>query len=119
MGMGGMGGMKFGGPRGGGQQQGGASASQFMKTLNAPPGAGPGGIKPPPMGLDASMLGGAEPEEGKKKKGVHTRTEFVILFVWKEPWSELMSKEEGAPPTSAPPASPGGLGGMNMGSGVR
>ncbi|HEV3081531.1 MAG TPA: type IV pilus assembly protein PilM [Gemmataceae bacterium] len=108
----------FGGPRGGQRQGGGGvNPDKFMKMMQ-PSMGGQGNTMRPPTGFggpdSTGMLGGAEPDEGKKKKGVHTRTEFVILFVWKEPLSaELLSKEEGA--AAAPAPSGIGLGGMNMG----
>ena len=77
-------------------------------------------MRSPMMPGDArGMLGGAEPEEeGKKKKGVHTRTEFVILFVWKEPRpsDKYLPEDTGAAPSTAP-AGFGGAGGMTMGGG--
>jgi hypothetical protein len=56
----------------------------------------------------------SQPEEEKKRKGVHRRTEFTILFVWHEPTpsDELMPPEDTAAPAG------GGVGmGMGMGMG--
>src|SRR5207253_7452303 len=87
-----------------------------LQTMTGPAAGMP---KPPltPRGIPG-MLGAAEPEEeGKKKKGVHTRTEFVILFVWKEPRpsDKYLPEDTGAAPSTAPAGL--GTGGMTMGGG--
>ena len=74
---------------------------------------GGGGIMPGGGGADGMAPGGADTtEDGKKKpKGGHKRTEFIVVFIWKEPRpsDEFMPKEPEAAPAS---------GGMTMGTGM-
>jgi hypothetical protein len=113
MGMGmGMGGIRMG--QGG---QGGMAAQSKQMTMPQM-GAGMAGRSGFGLPMGGTGFPGAamsQPEEEKKKKGVHRRTEFVILFVWREPTKfsdDLMPPEDTAAPAS------GGTGmGMGMGMG--
>ena len=96
------------------------------KPLSANMGGGGGG-----NGAFAGQPSGAGSDLGKSKTPAagssgHTRTEFVVLFVWKEPTpSDSLRGEDdkaappagGAPPQSgtAPPGMPPGVGGMRPG----
>jgi len=105
-GMGGPGGRNMGGPGGSGRKP----------TLNVP-GTGVPGTLSGNRGGSPSTTTPADPQ--KAKKGSHTRTEFVVLFIWREPrpsdrlLPKIPAGEQGA--TGGTGKTLGGLGGMNMG----
>jgi hypothetical protein len=70
---------------------------------------GGGGSGWQPLAGGASVGGGSAPQSGS----LHTRTEFVLLFVWKEPTpSDALRGDTGAPPAGqqAPGGKAGGFG---------
>ena len=92
-----------------------AQTQQFQMAPGMAGGMGGRGAFGLPQMPGFQGAGMSQPEEEKKKKGVHRRTEFIILFVWREPTKfsdDLMPPEDTAAPSS------GGTGmGMGMGMG--
>jgi type IV pilus assembly protein PilM len=128
------GGGGFGGGMGSGPKMPGPMSAMGMKgssgKIQMPSGmgqmrgarGGPGG-SPMSGQLLASPKGGgmatpgAGPEDPTKKKARHTRTEFVITLVWREPTPSDALIEE-SPEDAGAPAT-GGFGGKNMLSGFK
>jgi hypothetical protein len=116
----------MGGPRGGmsamgmppgvgsaGGPRGGLPALPQGGSGNGPRGGLPGiGDEPgQPMGQDTNI---------QRKKGVVYRTEFIILFIWKEPTPSdalLPPDEAPAAPAGGGMMMPGGRGGAGMAPG--
>jgi type IV pilus assembly protein PilM len=111
-----------GGPAGGGMGLGGKNIGPMMNAIGAAkrgarmeggPEFGPGGPRfgaGRSGGMPMAMGGVAQPggdgslpnEESKAKKGRHTRTEFIILFIWKEPTpSDLLLPSDEATDTQS------------------
>jgi type IV pilus assembly protein PilM len=98
----------------GGISRGGGGGDPGMggRTGPRPGGGGPPPMGPPPgapagSGSWASLVGGSTsaPVGGS---GTHQRTDFTIVFFWKEwtPSDSLRGMEGDAPPTPAPPGAP-------------
>jgi type IV pilus assembly protein PilM len=90
-----LGGMPAGGPRGG------------------TPGAGPIGGVPGMIGGGPGMIGGGPGTGATKGTAKHSRTEFVILFIWKEPTPSDalrggLEPPPGTTPTGGIPGAPPG-----------
>jgi type IV pilus assembly protein PilM len=74
-------------------------------------GFGTSGSAMPSMGVYSNQPG---PKTTAPSSSNHQRTEFVVLFIWKEPTpSDALRGDDGLPPKPVtPPAVPGVLGGM-------
>jgi hypothetical protein len=94
-----------GGPGGGGGAATGGGSRESWQPLSASlqGSGGPGG-----PGVAFPRPGGSGPAETSRGPSNHTRCEFVILFVWKEPVVDL-NPDAGA--VGGPPSGPGGPGG--------
>jgi type IV pilus assembly protein PilM len=88
--------------------QGGASIG-LPGLKNAAAALRGGGMEP----NTPSLPGSPEAEAKKKHVGKHIRTEFVIMFVWREPYSPLMQKamEAEGGGSGGNPTAPGSFGG--------
>jgi type IV pilus assembly protein PilM len=102
---------------GGEQRSGGGSGGFGVPPAAGGSGSGSGGMRIPSPGGGGSSPGSTPPggmgvgESGSSeaaKRGNHDRTEFIVLFIWREPTpSDALMK-----PVEETPAGGGGLGGQ-------
>ncbi len=89
-----------GGSTGPSNSGGAASANKFGAMMGGPKmmrDMGAGGPMGPPLPLNRGNV--PQPEENRSSKAKHTRTEFIILFIWNEwtPSDDLRKDTSGSP----------------------